>query len=145
MDYSSLSDIDLLALCVWREARGEGPIGQRGVAHTIQNRAAEPSWWGHDVRGVILCPRQFSSFNADDPNADKFPNPADQGYQSIDAMCRAVLGGTDEDVTAGAQWYIDSSISPPAWASKLEVSLQIGRLTFYRKPRLLVTDPDLMM
>ena len=30
-------------------------------------------------------------------------------------------------------------------AAKLEVSLQTGRLTFYRKPRLLVTDPDLMM
>src|SRR5450755_941272 len=37
--YSELSPLDLMKLCVWREARGEGILGKRGVAQVIQNRA----------------------------------------------------------------------------------------------------------
>lgn len=143
MDYSALTAIELLGLAVWREARGEGTIGRRGVAHVIVNRAVEPSWWGHDIPSVILCREQFSSFNPGDPNEKKFPDPADPEYQDIETMCRSVIGGTDNDVTGGAQWYIDTSISPPSWTQVLIISLRVGRLTFYRKPRLLVTDPEL--
>jgi len=71
--YSELSALDLMKLCVWREARGEGMLGKRGVAQVIQNRANDPSWWGHDIRSVILKPWQFSSFNMADPNSEKWP------------------------------------------------------------------------
>ena len=40
----------------------------------IRNRAEDPKKrWPRTVSGVILEPRQFSSFNAGDPNAVKFP------------------------------------------------------------------------
>lgn len=95
---------------------------------------------------MILKPWQFSSFNAGDPNETKFPDPeqvADYAaYTEIRDMCSAVLAGTDEDVTGGACWYIDSSIAPPKWTEGLEISLQAGRLTFYRKP-FAVTDPEI--
>ena len=143
MDYSALTSTDLLGLAVWREARGEGPIGRRGVAHVIVNRVSEPSWWGHDIPSVVLCKYQFSSFNPGDPNETKFPDPEDPEYQDIAAMCLGVIGGTDSDVTSGAQWYIDTSISPPSWTEALDVSLRVGRLTFYRKRRFVVTDPEI--
>jgi hypothetical protein len=57
--YSELSPLDLMKLCLWRKARGEGMLGKRGVAHVIQNRADDPSWWGHDVHSVILKPGNF--------------------------------------------------------------------------------------
>src|SRR6202042_2007527 len=31
--YSELSELDLMKLCVWREARGEGILAKRGVGH----------------------------------------------------------------------------------------------------------------
>jgi N-acetylmuramoyl-L-alanine amidase len=130
-DYNSLSDPDLLKLCVWREARGEGPLGQRGVAHVILNRAGDPMWWGHDIKSVILKPYQFSSFNAGDPNADKWPMDDDPALLEISPMCDAVLQGTDRDITDHAQFYHDVSVTPP-WAEDYILTLQVGRLMFYK-------------
>jgi cell wall hydrolase len=145
--YNELSPLDLMKLCVWREARGEGMLGKRGVAHVIQNRADDPSWWGHDVRSVILKPWQFSSFNAADPNSCKWPALGDSSFQDCENICEAVSAGKDEDVTSGATSYYDTSIQPPKWAADgiNVLTLAVGRLRFYKPAPALVTDIDLAM
>lgn len=117
----------LVALCAWREARGETLEAQRGVIWTILNRAKNPSWWGGDIASVVLMPLQFSSFNPGDPNATKFPHP-------LDATWNAILGlvtAPGADPTNGATHYHDSSVEPE-WAKSMLKTAMLGRLTFYR-------------
>ena len=40
-----MNDLDIMALTVWAEARGEPVDGQRAVAWVLRNRAAKPGWW----------------------------------------------------------------------------------------------------
>ena len=133
--YDDLSDADLFALCVWREARGEGDLGRRGVANVIWNRKNQPSWWGRDLRGVILAPWQFSSFNAKDPNSQMFPQDLARSWVEIQAIVKGILNGSEPDNTNGANFYHDTSIPfPPKWGLRedYKLTLQVGRLLFYR-------------
>lgn len=130
-DLTQLTDLEILQLCVWREARGEETEGQRGVAHVIANRVyGRTRWWGTDWRSVILHPWQFSSFNPGDPNADLFP----LGSECF-LVANAVYNGTDLDLTLGANMYYDKSIAfPHAWGSPdlYENTFNVGRLRFFR-------------
>jgi spore germination cell wall hydrolase CwlJ-like protein len=127
--YTELSDLDLCALCIWRESRGEGILGKRGVAHVIKNRASEG--FGYSISHVILKPYQFSSFNASDPNSDKWPGDADHSWLDCQQVAQDVLEGNDEDITAGATFYFSPPLvaAPHAWGP-VEVVLKVGNLTF---------------
>lgn len=135
--YSELSDSDLMALCLWREARGEERMGKRGVAHVIINRQQFPSEFGHSIRSIILRPFAFSSFNENDPNHIKFPSDANPSWIDCLSVCGDVLSPEgDTDITNGAVMYHDTSIQmPTAWANEFDPTptLQVGRLRFYRK------------
>lgn len=133
--YSELSDLELLSLCVWREARGEGLLGKRGVAHVVKNRADRPSWWGDSIHTVILHPFQFSSFNEGDPNSSKWPEDADAFYSDSLTVSEDVLVNGDEDITGGAVNYYDISIPPPAWtwAADMVFTVALGRFRFFKE------------
>lgn len=124
-----------MALCCYREARGEPFDGKRGVCHVIKNRADRPGWWGHDVPSVILKPWQFSSFNGNDPNAEVWPADESAAWTDCMAAAAAVLVGNDPDLTEGATYYHDTSIMfPKAWGNVLayQNTLNVGRLKFYK-------------
>ncbi len=53
-------DTDLIARCVWLEARGENYDGQVAVAEVILNRVASDSY-PDTIEGVIWQPGQFTS------------------------------------------------------------------------------------
>jgi N-acetylmuramoyl-L-alanine amidase len=145
MDYASYSDVDLVALAIWREARGEGNLGRRGVGWVIKNRASEGGWWGNCIRGVILKPYQFSSFNRLDPNSNKVPLPVDRSWVECQQIAASVLGGTDTDITNGAQFYHDISISfPQTWGNRDDFTrtLCVGRLIFYRYQPILSSNNE---
>lgn len=101
----------VLALCVWREARGESPRGKRLVAQTIENRVQDKRWPETYV-GVITQPFQFSSFNANDPNATKFPSETDEGWPACVAAADAVLESAEPFTLANH--YCTSTVHP-AW------------------------------
>jgi spore germination cell wall hydrolase CwlJ-like protein len=138
--YNELSDLPLLELCVWREARSEPFDGKRAVAWVIKNRSARASWWNEHIAGslsrVILHPYQFSSFNATDPQRDKWPNDSDPVFADCCAAAIPVYTGDDDaDPTLGATYYYDTSIEwPSAWGEQSEFvnTLNIGRLRFWR-------------
>lgn len=131
----ALSDVDLLALCVWREARGGVYDEKRGVAHVIRNRVAKGGWWGDTIPGVILKPFQFSSFNANDVNANLWPQDSDTSWIDARAVAYTVNANADEDLTDGATYYHDLSVGFPkawGWPSAYINTINIGRLNFYR-------------
>ena len=132
IDYNQLTDEQLMALCVWREARGEGILGKRGVCHVILNRIKKGGWWGGTVQGVVLHKYQFSSFNANDPNSKLWP--ADDEADWLDCLeeARAALAGESEDVTSGATFYWSRPLTatPQAWGPGRE-TVQIGHLHFW--------------
>jgi Cell Wall Hydrolase len=89
------------------------------VAWVIRNRADKPSWWGGpSIASVVLHPYQFSSFNHNDPNATKMPQPQDPSWiASLIAAYEAYTKSTN-DISEGSVDYFDKSMdsNPPPWA-----------------------------
>jgi hypothetical protein len=136
--YNELSDLEILSLVVWREARGEKPPGQRAVAHVVRNRTFVAKWWNGQRAGsyqaVILFPYQFSSFNLSDPQHDLWPND-DLSFTACKEAALWVPCGMDPDNTDGAVMYHDTSIGwPPSWGLESDYvnTLNVGRLKFYK-------------
>ena len=138
MSPSDAYPFTLLALCLWREARGELYDTKVCVAWSIRNRVQKPGWWGSSWETVVLMPFQYSSFNHGDPNAAKLPHSSDPTFQD----CLAIAGKlyaeppTIPDPTGGATSYFDMSLDtdPPKWATdgSQVKTLDMGRLHFYR-------------
>src|ERR1700690_1619026 len=134
METTDIYPLFLLALCVWREARGEVLAAKVAVACSIKNRTLRPKWWGHDYLSCILMPWQYSSFNKTDPNATKFPAASDPSWEDCLAVALSVYDGTQADTTGGADSYFDKSmdLTPPSWAtdgSKTH-TIDVGNLHF---------------
>ena len=117
MNPADMYSFVLLALCIWREARGEDVPTKLAVAWSIRNRVQLPRWWGHNWTGVILMHEQYSSFNPNDPNAVKLPFQTDPSW--ADSLTAASQVFPDSllvsDPTGGATSYFDQSMDlhPP--------------------------------
>lgn len=143
--YTQLNEAELLSLCCWREARSEGMFGKRGVAHTVLNRVRVNKFFGHDIHSVVLKPFQFSSFNANDPNSEKWPADDDPSWLDCLTAAKQVLFWQDPDLTAGALYYFSPPLTqPPRDWGDVVTTLVVGRLTFCKPaPQPIVTDPDI--
>lgn len=117
-----------LALCVWREARGESARGRRLVAQAIENRVIDPRWPDTYV-SVITQPWQFSAFNANDPNATKFPSEADPAWAGCVAAADAVIDAP-EPFTNANHYVVDALRPRPKWFSEDKVVSREGAHVF---------------
>jgi N-acetylmuramoyl-L-alanine amidase len=140
MSYESYDDVNLLALCIWREARGEVNDAQLGVGCSIRNRVNNPSWYNHhqgSYRATILMPWQYSSFNTNDPNSTKYPDPNDAVWLQCLENASLIINGNCDDNTSGAISYYDKSLdsNPPKWATDGEMikTVDLGRIHFFKK------------
>jgi N-acetylmuramoyl-L-alanine amidase len=119
----------LLALCVWREARGETSKGKRLVAWTIANRRDDPKHrWPGTIEGVVLQPWQFSSFNKNDPNATQFPAPGPVWDDCVAAADEVHDGGVR--LTDANHYHVVGL--DPAWRDETKVVATEGHHVFYR-------------
>jgi len=121
----------MMAICIWREARGEPEIAKRGVAHVLLNRVTDPrKRWPSTPAAVVLQLRQFSSFNSGDPNATKFPLPDDHAW----LVCCEIVADPGSDPADGANHY-HSYADPlmyPKWADPHHMTAILGALKFYK-------------
>jgi spore germination cell wall hydrolase CwlJ-like protein len=126
---------DPAALTVWAEARGEPPLGQEAVAHTIMNRARSGDF-PPTPEEVVLQEKQFSAWNPGDPNLTKMESLPhdDPAYLEAKRIMEEVMAGQRPDPTGGATHYHSKSIPPPSWAPSLRKTAEIGGHVFY-KPR----------
>lgn len=125
----------LLALCIWREARGEGYQGKLGVAWTVKNRClvSPREGFAKDIKGNVLKPWAFSSFMEGDPNSVKYPKENDPYW--LDSLKAAADPAADP--TSKAVFYYSSPLTapPPAWGEvgkHISPTVKIGDLNFYR-------------
>lgn len=137
--------IDTLARTLWGEARGEVPPREAmaAVAHVVLNRRARPGWWGRSIEGVCRAPKQFSCWNADDPNLPKLQTVTLSNALFALALDVATeLVTIDEadpaarcaaDPTRGATHYhVARMRPPPGWARAAAAPQRIGNHLFYR-------------
>jgi spore germination cell wall hydrolase CwlJ-like protein len=133
----SEEEVHLLAATAWGEARSEGEDGMRAVAHVMVNRVGER--FGDNLETVILAPKQFSVWNAGDPNRPLVRNPeryARSGenretWEVAQQVAREVLSGQSADPTNGALFYHTRAIRP-WWSRYGEGRQEIGAHVFYR-------------
>ena len=94
---------DLTALCLWREARGEGLIGMQAVANVLANRAAKHKTSCDDE---VMKPLQFSSMTAPgDKQLLIFPNGGDEMWRKAQQLSAAAKAHSLIDLTHGATLY----------------------------------------
>jgi len=125
----------ICSLCLWREARGASQAAKAAILAVIRNRSQDArNRWPKTLLGVILQPLQFSSFNANDPNASKLPNP----LQAVDWLafqdCMVVVKAPlTADPTQGATNYESCAVGElPAWADPAKLTTTIGPFRFYK-------------
>ena len=118
--YSS-SDRDLLARCVYAEARGEPYTGQVAVAAGVLNRVESASF-PNTISGVIYQPYAFTCVSDGQINYA----PDSTAYSAADDA----LGGWDP--TNGCLYYYNPATATSKWIWSLKVELTIGRHSFAR-------------
>lgn len=124
--FKGLSDIELLALCIWSEARGEPLKGQVAVGHVVLNRVKGSDWFGKTIRGVILKRYQFSWFN--EP-----PSKLPRVGKEFTTVATLVHEGLTKDVSRGATHFHADWLDPaPYWASEMKRTTTIGAHIFYK-------------
>jgi spore germination cell wall hydrolase CwlJ-like protein len=133
------TDYYTLARTIWGEARGEGLRGMQAVANVIMNRykAAKSSsgragQWGSTVGDICTKPKQFSCWNANDPNRAKMLSVTSADPQFRDALSLAdkALRGILPDITGGATSYYAGAT--PYWATGVKPIASIGSHTFLK-------------
>ncbi len=129
-------NIFMMALTVWREARGQSVEARTAVAFVLKDRAAEGGWWardGDDILSVAATKRQFSSLTApDDPQLTTWPRDDEPVWIECLGLAQQVEYGVIANPAPGADSYYDVSIPAPRWASTGTFLRQIGNIRFYR-------------
>ena len=128
------SEIILLALCVWGEARGESKQGKEAVAHVVMNRYKHPKRFGKTVKEVILRPKQFSCFNAGSLSRANMLSVTDnEEWKACFSAAQSVYLGKVKDNTTGATHYCRNDCHP-SWRKKMTPTTKIGNHVFFIEP-----------
>ena len=117
----SNSELNLLARCVYSEARGEPYAGQVAVASVVLNRVRS-SKFPNTIAGVIYQKGAFTAVS--DGPINLTPN------QSAYNAARDALNGWDP--TNGCLYYYNPSTATSKWIWSLKVEIKIGRHNFAR-------------
>jgi spore germination cell wall hydrolase CwlJ-like protein len=122
----------LLALVVWREARGEPLEGKLAVANVIRNRVEAthlPDQWDN----IMERKWQFSSLTAPgDGMLVQWPLPSDPTWVDSMGVAERVYTLGNCDNTQGATFYANLSVVDPPWAHTMTETVKIGHHTFFR-------------
>lgn len=107
-----MTDQELLAECLYKEARGEGEAGMLAVGCVIRNRVN--SGWG-DWHHVITAKNQFSSMSVpSDPQYGLQP-PESPSWSTAQRLAEIIYNGDSEDVTNGALYYANLKTATSGW------------------------------
>ena len=115
----SSSDLNLLARCVYAEARGEPYTGQVAVAAVVLNRVKSASF-PNTISGVIYQPYAFTA--VDDGQINLSPNST--AYKAA----QDALNGWDP--TYGCLYYYNPATATSSWIWSRKTVVTIGKHVF---------------
>jgi spore cortex-lytic enzyme len=115
------TDLNLLAKCVYAEARGEPYAGQVAIAAVVLNRVKDPNF-PNTISGVIYQPWAFTAVN--DGQINLQPN------QTAYNAARDALNGWDP--TYGSTFYYNPATATNQWIFQKPIVTQIGNHVFCR-------------
>ena len=131
-----------VALCGWKEARGEGEDGICGVLSVIRNRALH--WYYAEPESYKFCiyyPLQFTSMSdRSDPQYHLMPADNDPVWQFCLIKARELIADKLPDNTFGAMYYCNpQTMNQNGWFKKHIIDMPvahprlavIGRHWFY--------------
>jgi hypothetical protein len=143
--FEALTDAQIMGLCIWAEARGEGMEGRIAVGSVILNRVDHRKWDGETVHEVIMKPWQFSWLNSLPPQTYtdaqyercvEIARDFEGGYREHPQLfvmleiARNMLDGTIKRNVPSLEYHTLDVL--PKWAKKLEVYKVIGTHIFYK-------------
>lgn len=117
MDYTQ-SDVDNMALCAWKEARGEGLYGCFLVMQVIYNRSRKIGAFPPNVHDVIYQRNAFTSMSVpSDPEYNIAPETPQELelYHDLQLDAPNILVGTNDDPTKGAVFYANEDTETSGW------------------------------
>ena len=143
VNYGDLLGMDVLALTLWGESRGETLEGRIAVACVIRNRAHEKSWYGNGIAGVCLKRWQFSCWlpqggesnfkqlmaMANKTDAGRLKTPA---YHECYWIAQGICDGVVRDQVKRANHYYVAGTRKPKWAVGQTPVLQLGTHLFFK-------------
>jgi N-acetylmuramoyl-L-alanine amidase len=136
IELEKLPEVELLARCIWGEARGQSVQGKLAVAHVVLNRVNARAYYGRTIKEVVLKPWQFSCFNENDPNLAKILglNVANPDLAYCHAVADVALLTDNPDPTGGATHYHATQVRP-SWVSSAQMTFlcRIDNHLFYRE------------
>lgn len=115
----SSSDLNLLAKCVYAEARGEPYTGQVAIAAVVLNRVKSSSF-PNTISGVIYQPWAFTAVNDGQINL----TPNETAYKAA----QDALNGWDP--TYGCLYYYNPATATSSWIWSRKIVVKIGRHNF---------------
>jgi len=132
-------DVRSLALCAWKEARGEGMQGMDAVMAVCINRVGAPGF-GKTLHDVIYGKNQFTSMSVpSDPEFNLAPMSDDPHFVMALRGARELLDGTLPDPTNKAHWYANLKNITSGWFVRNivnnpalhPITARIGHHTFF--------------
>lgn len=117
----SSSDQNLLARCVYAEARGEPYTGQVAVAAVVLNRVRS-SKFPNSISGVIYQTNAFTCVADGQINYSPDTNAKNAARDAMNGW----------DPTNGCLYYYNPATATSKWIWSLKVELKIGRHSFAR-------------
>jgi N-acetylmuramoyl-L-alanine amidase len=136
--FRELTDAQLLAVCLYGEARGESREGKIAVASVIKERVKKGGWFGMGYHGVILKPYQFSCFLTSDPNFPKLYDIAGDFCRYLDKsktlrrcyeIARGIIEGSIQQTLRATHYKTNNCKA--AWADKMKKIATIDNHSFY--------------
>lgn len=131
--------IKTVAQTIYGEARGEYYAENGGlpsliaVANVIYNRFNQSG--EKLIENICVKPKQFSCWNANDPNKIFMENITDRDpiYKLCLQTAVKVINGEWPDITKGATHYYSAALkTPPYWATGRKPTIKIGKHVFFK-------------
>ncbi len=132
---ANVTEKQVVAAVIVREAGGEGVIGMKAVASVIENRARVQRKSPYEI---VMARYQFSCLNSvtiHHADIDNFVSNSSNhpAFNAAMNLSEKVRNNTLKDVTGGATYYHEQSIEQPAWVVNLKFTKKIGNHLFYKK------------
>jgi N-acetylmuramoyl-L-alanine amidase len=110
-------DVSNLALCAWKEARGDGDEAMQAVMHVIFNRVGAVGF-PRTIHDVIYQKNAFTSMSvSSDPEYNLKPLDGDPQYAYCIEIANAIQ--SDPDVTNGAHYYENEATATSGWFGRV--------------------------